>query len=268
MGKFTSAVVAAFGFLIVFARAADVSTKPAQDLAARLSAIRQDGPSYVRLRLETKQPAANTNTVLQLQLKARRTETTTELVYQVLWPKERKGESILLKKTTGHPPTGFAFSPPDTLRPIDTAQMKEPAFGSDLSCADLIENFFAWEHQALIGREVVNGVQCDVLQSRPTKADRSPYVEVRTWIDPTRLVPLRVEKDFATGGGGRRINTAKVVKDDAGHFIPAGLVVQRTGSDSVTELEGSSSKRGVAYAEKEFTPEGLKEVTTPRSSPE
>ena len=64
----------------------------------------------MRLRLEVKQPADTTKISLQLQIKERRTRTATDLVYQVLWPKERKGEAVLLHKADGSPPTGrFSF---------------------------------------------------------------------------------------------------------------------------------------------------------------
>jgi hypothetical protein len=257
----TSAILLNFS-----AVAAEAPQKNAQDFAAQLSAIRQSGPSYVRLRLETKLGAAKT--VFQIQLKARRTKTTTELVYQVLWPKERKGESILLKKTADGAASGFVFVPPNNLRTLDPAQMSQAVFGTDLSYADLIENFFAWDHQSIAGSETVDGVNCQLLESRLGKGERSPYGKVRSWIDATRIVPMRVEKCLANGDVVRRIDTTKVIKDDAGRFIPARLTIRRTGSDSVTELEGTSSKSDVVYGEKEFTPDGLKEVTNPRSGAE
>jgi len=66
-------------------------------------------PAYVRLRLEIKQPGDTTKISLQLQIKERRTKTASDLVYQVLWPKERKGEGVLLHKTAGRPPKRITF---------------------------------------------------------------------------------------------------------------------------------------------------------------
>ena len=83
----------------------------AKDLAASLFAL-QDGASYVRLRLEVKQPGDTTKIALQLQIKENRTKSASDLVYQVLWPKERKGESVLLHKGDGSSPTGSLFTPP------------------------------------------------------------------------------------------------------------------------------------------------------------
>jgi hypothetical protein len=239
----------------------------ARDLAARLSAV-QDGASYVRLRLEVKEPGGTTKIALQVQIKQRRTKTATDLVYQVLWPKERKGEAVLLHKAEGRAPTGSLFIPPDKLRSLDTSQMNEALFGSNLSYQDVIENFFAWENQAVTGNELVNRVNCVILESRPGKGESTPYGSVRSWIDPSRLVPLRVEKYLPSGGLARRIETARVATDDKGRFVPATLMVRGSREDSVTVLEGSRIKHDVTYADREFTPEGLKEASVPSSAPE
>ena len=118
--------------LLSHVRAQDAAPLSARDLAARLSANVQDGSSSVRLKMEIHAAAGGPKTVLQLQMKARRTKTATDLVYQVLWPKERKGESFLLRKAADRAPSGAVFVPPDSLRPISSSQMKDAVFGSDL----------------------------------------------------------------------------------------------------------------------------------------
>jgi hypothetical protein len=64
----------------------------AKDLASKLSAPQQDGSSLVRLKMKTTSP-------LQLQIKRRRTANSTEVDYQILWPKERAGEAVLLRQS-------------------------------------------------------------------------------------------------------------------------------------------------------------------------
>jgi hypothetical protein len=87
----------------------------AADLASRLSAWQQDGASYARLRMEVKQPPGTTT--LQIQIKARRTKMNTEVVYQILWPKERK-EAVLLRKTRDRSVSGSIFVPPTPCVPL------------------------------------------------------------------------------------------------------------------------------------------------------
>lgn len=229
----------------------------ARDLAARLAANLQDGSSSVRVKMEVR-GAGGAKSVLQLQIKARRAAAASEVVYQVLWPTERKGESILLRRAGDRAPSGTLFVPPDSLRPISSGQLKEAAFGSDLAYADLIENFFAWERQAIVGTETVDRVPCQILESKPGSGDRSIYGRVRSWIDVKRLVPLRVEKFFESGQQARRIDTTRVAEDDTDRKVAASLLVRRPGQDSATELDGSKSRHDVSLSDKEFTPEGLR----------
>src|SRR4051794_9663006 len=74
----------------------------ARDLAAKLSAIRQDGSSYVRLRMEIQ----GKGETLQVQIKQRRGKESSDVLYQVLFPKERKGESVLLRKSSSRAGSG------------------------------------------------------------------------------------------------------------------------------------------------------------------
>jgi outer membrane lipoprotein-sorting protein len=246
---------------------AEQTSISARDLADHLSAL-QEGTSYVRLRLEVKKPVDPTKTVLQIQIKERRTKNAVDVVYQVLWPKEQKGEAVLLHKATGGPAAGSVFMPPDKLNTLNASQMNGALFGSDLSYQDVIEDFFGWENQAIVGNEALNGVSCLILESRPGKGDLSKYASVRSWIDPRRFVPLRVEKYSPAGSLARRIDTTRVVTDDKGRHIPANLTVRGPREDSVTDLDGSRIRHDVVYADREFTPEGLGEISTPPSAPE
>ncbi|MEO6784851.1 MAG: outer membrane lipoprotein-sorting protein [Chthoniobacteraceae bacterium] len=255
---------AAMSLVLAFSSPAADSGPPmsAAELASRLSTLRQNGATYVRVRMEISGAKKET---LQLQIKERRSKSATEVVYQVLWPKERKGESVLLRKIGNRPASGSVFTPPNTLRTI--ADLKEPLLGSDLSYEDVVEDFFAWDRQAIVGTEAVDGVTCQILESKPGKGDRSIYGGVRSWIDLRRMVPLRVEKYSGSGQLVRRIETTRVVAD-AGHHIPANLAVSGARRGSSTELDGSRIKHDVAYTDRDFTTDGIREMAIPRGSQE
>jgi outer membrane lipoprotein-sorting protein len=240
------------------------STISASDLAARLNAWQQDGSSYVRLRMVVSEPAAKN--AFQIQIKGRRSKTSTDVVYQILWPKERKGEGVLLQKVSGRSATGAVFVPPNNLRPLDGSQMKEAFFGSGLAYEDLVENFFSWEQQALVGTEEVDGVSCYILESKPGKAARSSYSKVRTWVDSRRLIPLRIDKYSSSGELAKRIEASNVVTDDIGRQLPANLTIRDPRKNSTTELDGSRIKHDVRFDDAEFTPEALRQTSIPRSS--
>ena len=237
----------------------------AAELAKRLSSVREDGSSAVRLRMEVQQPPGTTKNVYQIQIKQRQSRGSTELVYQILFPKERKGESVLLRQAGGKAPTGAHFIPPDQIKTLDASDMRQPLFGSDLSYQDVIEDFYSWENQAIVGKEKINKTNCIILESKPGKADRSPYGSVRSYIDADRPVPLRVEKLSPSGQVVVRIETTRVVADDKGRQIPGNLTVQRS-ANSLTDIDGSKIRHDVRFTDAEFTPEGLKQLAVPKST--
>ena len=246
--------------LLVSGVSAQDAVPSAKDLAAQLSGNIQDNSAVVRLKMEVSKPSGGGKTVLQLQVKSRRTKSATDLVYQVLWPKERKGEAFLLRKSGGRAPTGSAFTLPDSLVAISSSKMKDGIFGSDLAYEDLVENFFAWENQAIVGTETIDRVACQILESKPGKGDRATYPKVRSWIDTKRMVPLRVEKYADSGKLAKRIDTTRVAKDDTGRTVAASFSLQRPGQDSLTEIEGSNIKHDVTLADSDFTPEALRNL--------
>jgi hypothetical protein len=230
------------------------------ELAARLAA-KQEGSTFIRVRMEN----AGAKDALQLQIKSRVSRTRADIVYQVLFPKERKGESVLLHRA-GERMSGTLFTPPETARPLAAEKLDEPLLGSALSCEDVIDNFFVWEQQAIIGTEVIDRTECQILESKPGKGHRSSYASVRTWVDPRRFVPLRIEKHDRAGRVVRHIAVTRILLD-GGDSMPVNLRV-RGPNGAVTEIDGSRMKRGVAFADVEFAPEGLKQLTAPSGTPE
>jgi len=59
------------------------------------------------------------------------------------------------------------------------------------------------------------------------------------------------------------LGTGQTVRlDDRRRPIPANLTVRGSREDSVTDIDGSRIKHGVTFADREFTPEGIRELTT------
>lgn len=236
----------------------------AKELASKLSAALQDNASVVRLKIESKASPAAPKSVLQIQVKARRTPAATDLVYSVLWPKDRKGEAFLLRKATNKPASGAVLTLPDSLRSLSASHMQEGIFGTDLAYEDLVENFYAWDKQEIAGTETIDRVACQILESKPGPGQKSTYGRVRSWIDPKRLVPLKIEKYLTSGALARTIETTRVAKDDTDRQVPASFRVRRPGHDSVTELEGSNSRHDVTLSDADFTAEALKAGAKPK----
>ena len=228
----------------------------AQELATKLGAAIQDGDSVARVRFKSESSPGAEGSVLQLQIKSRRTAGKSDVAYLVLWPTGRKGESFILTQGRSGA-AGHVFVPPDTRKRLDRAQMTEPVFGSDLAYQDTVENFFLWEKQSLAGSESIGNAECAILESRPGAGDSTPYGKVRSWIDLQRMAPARVEKFDRSGRLVRRIETTQWSKDDIGRSVPASMTVQRAGSGGVTEIEGSNLRHDVKLSDRDFDPAAL-----------
>ena len=230
----------------------------ASELATKLR-TKQSGSMFVRIRMEI---GSGENQTLQIQIKSRVSDAAGDIVYQILFPKERKGESVLLHRSE-HKFSGTVFTPPNNLKSIGSAEMKQSLFGSALSYEDIIDSPFTWTQQTIVGTEDMDGTPCQILESKPGKGHTSSYSSVKSWIDSRRLVPLRIEK-YSSDKVVRRINTTRVLLE-GGDSLPVDLKVYGPGG-SVTHITGSRLKRGVSYADTEFTLEGFKQLNAPPGS--
>ena len=242
---------AAFCFISIHAAEPAPPAMSAAELADRLNAVSQ-GNALIRTKLEVR-PLDGARRVLQLQIKQRRTKTATDLVYQALWPEEHKGEAVILHQAQGAA-KGSIIVPQQPVRAIKSSEMNEGLFGSDLSYQDAVENFFAWKKQTLIGSETINGVNCQILESKPDSSSFSIYAKVRSWIDPQRFVPLRIEKYSSSGELVRRIDVTRVARDEKHHPIPASLTVHGPRKNSVTEFNGARIDQDVNFTDADFAP--------------
>jgi len=253
---FSALAIGATAFGIIPLHAADpaLPALSATELAARLNALRE-GSALIRTKLEV-QSSDGARRVLQLQVKERRTKAATDIVYQVLWPNEHKGEAVILHQAGGTP-KGSIIIPRQPLRTIKPSQMGEGLFDSDLSYQDAVENFFAWKKQEIVGSESINNVNCQILESKPEGSSLTIYAKVRSWIDPQRFVPMRIEKYSSSGELVRRIDITRVARDERHNPIPASLTVHGPRKNSVTEFNGARIDQDVNFTDADFTPAGL-----------
>jgi hypothetical protein len=250
--SFKAHIVAAIFLGAAFAQFA-FAADSGSELAAKLRA-KENGSSLVRIKMQD----AGGQT-FQIQIKSRVSDSTSDIVYQILFPKERKGESVLLHRS-GNKFSGTLFKPPGTIKEIGAGEIKQALFGTDLSYEDIIDSPFTWSQQAIVGTQDIDRFPCQILESKPGGRS-STYASVKTWIDPKRMVPLQIEKYDSAGKVVRRINITRILLD-GGDSLPADLEVSGPGG-SVTHIHGSGLKRGQHFPESDFTANGLKQLNAP-----
>lgn len=79
------------------------------------------------------------------------------------------------------------------VRRVDSNRKGGRFVNSDYYYEDLRDRKPAMDSHRIIGREAVDGVACEVLESVPLEAENSVYLRRVSWIDPATLLPLRVD---------------------------------------------------------------------------
>lgn len=216
----------------------------AAKLAAQLSSLIEDGDSTARVRL-----TSSGGESLQVRIKSRRNGQRAETAYEILWPAPRKGEGLALRQSGGSV-TGTARAASGQTAKLSEADLSKPVFGTALAHADIVGNFFRWSSQSLAGTEKVGNTECLVLESRPGQDDATIYAKVKSYVDPRRMVVMRVEKYDNSGRMVRLVETTRVAKDDRGKDVPAAMTVRA--GENTTEVDGSNIRHDVAHTAADF----------------
>ena len=247
-----------FAFLSTLAAAEDGKLTASQLMAA-VKAARPHGGIYARLRMEHR-AADGGQFVLQAQIKHRPTaDGGTETLYQLLFPKERKGEALLLRKK-GNAFSGTSFVPGQGTRELKPGDGSAGLFGTALTIDDAMADFLDWRHE-IIGKEDVGAVPCTVVESRAPKSSSSDITRVKSWMDETRLAAMKIELYKTAAAPVRTVLTHKVLRGGSGYYTPASFTVTDHASGASTKVEGVRSERDINYTDADFSEAALKTVT-------
>lgn len=81
----------------------------------------------------------------------------------------------------------------DRVRRISASRKGGRFVNSEYYYEDLRERKPAQDQHQLLGKETIQGIHCDVLESVPAEAGNSAYLKRVSWIDPATLLPMRVD---------------------------------------------------------------------------
>jgi hypothetical protein len=243
--------------------AAPAETSSARQLIARVLEASRTNGFRVRSKLIVTTSNPERRDVKQLLIKGRNDGKVSETLYQILWPAEAKGQSLLIEKRESSV-SGFLFVPPDTVKKLSFGLMTQPFFGSDLAIEDLAEDFWDWPSQKIVGEETVKEKLCKIVESRPPAEASTSYTLVKTWVSPELALPLLIEKYGKNRRLLRRMTADRIMKVND-RWTAATIIVDLAGG-SRTLLEGSKSERDLDLPAADFTLEAVKRET-PTSSP-
>ena len=117
-------------------------------------------------------------------------------------PEDIAGTGLLsIDRTDGNTDQWLYLPALERVRRISSDRKGGRFVGSDLYFEDLQERKPARDRHRILGKQVENGILCDVLESIPVDTGESVYKKRISWIDPANLIVQRVdyfENDNAT----------------------------------------------------------------------
>ncbi|MBX7211713.1 MAG: outer membrane lipoprotein-sorting protein [Verrucomicrobiaceae bacterium] len=241
--------------------AAQEKNYTAAQLIGAVKAAKPAGCVYARLRMEHRD-AGGKQTVLQAQLKRRPLPEGSETLYQLLFPKERKGEALLLR-VKGGGFSGATYAPGQGVHPLKAGDRTAGVFGTALTIDDAIADFLDWPQQQIVGREKEGAVPCYVVESRAPKSVSSPVTRVKSWIDETRLTEMKIELFKGGAQPVRSVITHKVMRGSSGWYAPVSFTVTDHATGASTKVEGVRSDNGISFTDADFTETAMQTIASP-----
>jgi hypothetical protein len=111
-----------------------------------------------------------------------------------LYPEDIAGTGLLsIDRADGTTDQWLYLPALERVRRISSDRKGGRFAGSDLYYEDLQERKPAEDRHRILGRQVENGIQCDVLESVPLDPDDSVYKKRISWIDPATAIAQRVD---------------------------------------------------------------------------
>lgn len=231
--------------LMISVQAEETRTWSAPELIATVKAAKPKGGLLVRVRMEQTKPDGKQ--VILAQIKRRETaDGATEQLFQITFPKERKGEALLLRTKRGSAFTARTFTPGQGFKTLSAADKRTPIFGTDMTLEDALAEFLDWSKHEAIGKEKVRSGQCMIIESTPPKAGTSPS-KVKTWVDEKRYIAWRVQLFDSSDQPSRVVEAEEVIRLPSGYWCPRTFTVSTPAKGTQTKIAGSSS------SEQDFT---------------
>jgi hypothetical protein len=198
------------------------------------------------------------SSVLQVRIVGRREKSTSQVLYQILWPTSRKGTSLVLELGPQSKISGFLFVPPDRITPITDSLLTAPFAGTAMTIEDLAENYWHWPSQRIVGQGRAGERRCTILESRAPQETPSAYTTVRSCI--ARNAPLWVEKFTADNHLVKRITFEISSREQTGQASRLAMVVEGNAKSQHTRVEFLKSERNIKISPDEFSVERLKSL--------
>lgn len=145
----------------------------------------------------------------------------------------------------------------DRVRRISSERKGGRFVGSDLYFEDLQERKPSKDRHRLLGKQLENGILCDVIESVPLDADDSVYKKRISWIDPATAIPQRVDYFEKDGGTPSKRWLLRSKKRNQGYWTLADSRMIDLENGHETRLVIDTALYDQKLPAKLFTPQAL-----------
>jgi hypothetical protein len=223
----------------------------APQLVAAVKAARPQGD--VQIRVSMKQAGKPT---LQVQVRRRTAANGDDLhLYQLLFPKPRKGEGLALRVAPNGRFSGWSFIPGGKPVALTPADRTKGLFGTDVLIEDLLAEFLDWSNHTSKEKVKLGSADCTVVESIPPKA--GTIQRVVSTIEDERLYPRKVEVFGSDNKLLRTVETRKVMRSKSKYYVPVEFSVVNQATGSRTDVAGVGLQDDVTFTDDDFSDAAL-----------
>jgi len=246
LGIFLTTIVCALSV-----HAEDTKAWSASQFIAAMKEAKPRGGTLIRVRIEQRNGGEKSTILAQIK-RHEMGDGATEQLYQITYPKDRKGEALVLVTKPGAPFSAKTFVPGKGFTALTAADKRSPLFGTDLTVEDLLVDFLDWNKHEIVGGEKVRSGECTIIESNAPKTGSFPS-KVKSWIDNTRFIAWRIQVFDGGNQPAREVEAEDVVRTSGGHWVPRTFSVTNLAKGTKTTVAGTGSDEDKQYAENDFS---------------
>ncbi len=221
-------------------------------LIAAVKAARPKGDLQIRATLKQKDKP-----LVQVQIKRHTASNGDELhLYQILFPKDRKGEGLALRVKNGAF-SGWCYTPGTKPTPLKPADRAKGLFGTDVLIEDLLADFLDWPTHQIVGNEILGKAQCSIVATEAPSGAESIVRSVKCWIENERMFPKKIMLQDGKGRTVRTVATDQVMRSSSGYFVPTEFSVHNLITGSTTDVSGRGLRDDLKFADEDFSDSAL-----------
>lgn len=229
---------------------------PAAELIERVLKARTTSGYSVRARLVHSSPE-NEDRIMQVAIQGSNTSEGRKSLYQILWPQEMKGSAVLLSIPDKGMLNGIRFSPPNQVDIMDATNLDDTLFGTLIQVEDLVEAYWEWPHQEIVGEEIIDNEICTILESKHPNHAKGHPGRVTTWISKSKNTPMKIFKYKEQGLIRKVIRFERFIKRSGDTWVAANTIVENPYTGETTRIEGTRSKQDIEVPDHVFSLEHI-----------